>query len=56
MLFKLFLKVYRNPFSYGKLNNWKVFFGVEKRRWNYTFYLLFMVVCSLLSYGLMQII
>ncbi|TRZ03634.1 hypothetical protein DNTS_008600 [Danionella cerebrum] len=24
-------KVYRNPFSYGKLNNWKVFFGVEKR-------------------------
>nr|AAH55620.1 Zinc finger, DHHC domain containing 16 [Danio rerio] len=24
-------RVYRNPFSYGKLNNWKVFFGVEKR-------------------------
>ncbi|XP_048061227.1 palmitoyltransferase ZDHHC16A isoform X5 [Megalobrama amblycephala] len=24
-------KVYRNPFSYGTLNNWKVFFGVEKR-------------------------
>ncbi|XP_066535306.1 palmitoyltransferase ZDHHC16A isoform X2 [Hoplias malabaricus] len=24
-------KVYRNPFNYGKLNNWKVFFGVEKR-------------------------
>uniref|UniRef100_A0AAQ5XGP6 Palmitoyltransferase n=1 Tax=Amphiprion ocellaris TaxID=80972 RepID=A0AAQ5XGP6_AMPOC len=24
-------KVYRNPFNYGRLNNWKVFFGVEKR-------------------------
>ncbi|PWA25939.1 hypothetical protein CCH79_00001619, partial [Gambusia affinis] len=24
-------KVYRNPFNYGKLNNWKVFLGVEKR-------------------------
>ncbi|XP_030628366.1 palmitoyltransferase ZDHHC16A [Chanos chanos] len=24
-------KVYKNPFNYGKLNNWKVFFGVEKR-------------------------
>ncbi|XP_053477231.1 palmitoyltransferase ZDHHC16A isoform X3 [Ictalurus furcatus] len=24
-------KVYRNPFNYGTLNNWKVFFGVEKR-------------------------
>ncbi|KAG7462490.1 hypothetical protein MATL_G00185400 [Megalops atlanticus] len=24
-------KVFRNPFNYGRLNNWKVFFGVEKR-------------------------
>ncbi|KAK3554265.1 hypothetical protein QTP70_020127 [Hemibagrus guttatus] len=24
-------KVYKNPFSHGKLNNWKLFFGVEKR-------------------------
>ncbi|CAB1312407.1 unnamed protein product [Coregonus sp. 'balchen'] len=24
-------KVYKNPFNYGRLNNWKVFFGVEKR-------------------------
>ncbi|XP_061914107.1 palmitoyltransferase ZDHHC16A isoform X5 [Entelurus aequoreus] len=24
-------QVYKNPFNYGKLNNWKVFFGVEKR-------------------------
>ncbi|XP_034041203.1 palmitoyltransferase ZDHHC16A isoform X2 [Thalassophryne amazonica] len=24
-------KVYRNPFSYGRLNNWKMFLGVEKR-------------------------
>ncbi|XP_047208164.1 palmitoyltransferase ZDHHC16A isoform X2 [Girardinichthys multiradiatus] len=24
-------KVYRNHFNYGKLNNWKVFFGVEKK-------------------------
>uniref|UniRef100_A0A7N8WQV0 Palmitoyltransferase n=1 Tax=Mastacembelus armatus TaxID=205130 RepID=A0A7N8WQV0_9TELE len=24
-------KVYKNPFNYGKLNNWKIFFGVEKR-------------------------
>ncbi|XP_049927098.1 palmitoyltransferase ZDHHC16A isoform X2 [Epinephelus moara] len=24
-------RVYRNPFNYGRLNNWKVFFGVEKR-------------------------
>ncbi|XP_053188764.1 palmitoyltransferase ZDHHC16A isoform X1 [Scomber japonicus] len=23
-------KVYKNPFNYGRLNNWKVFFGVEK--------------------------
>uniref|UniRef100_A0AAY4CCF5 Palmitoyltransferase n=1 Tax=Denticeps clupeoides TaxID=299321 RepID=A0AAY4CCF5_9TELE len=23
-------KVYRNPFNYGRLNNWKIFFGVEK--------------------------
>ncbi|XP_061600874.1 palmitoyltransferase ZDHHC16A isoform X3 [Cololabis saira] len=25
-------KVYRNPFHFGRLNNWKIFFGVEKRR------------------------
>uniref|UniRef100_I3JSX1 Palmitoyltransferase n=1 Tax=Oreochromis niloticus TaxID=8128 RepID=I3JSX1_ORENI len=24
-------KVYRNPFNYGRLNNWKIFLGVEKR-------------------------
>ncbi|XP_042565529.1 palmitoyltransferase ZDHHC16A isoform X2 [Clupea harengus] len=24
-------KVYRNPFHYGRLNNWKLFLGVEKR-------------------------
>ncbi|KAJ3610517.1 hypothetical protein NHX12_022609 [Muraenolepis orangiensis] len=24
-------KVYRNPFNYGKFNNWKVFLGVQKR-------------------------
>ncbi|XP_010867135.1 palmitoyltransferase ZDHHC16A [Esox lucius] len=24
-------KVYKNPFNYGRLNNWKVFLGVEKR-------------------------
>ncbi|XP_056465043.1 palmitoyltransferase ZDHHC16A isoform X3 [Gadus chalcogrammus] len=24
-------KVYKNPFNYGKLNNWKVFLGVQKR-------------------------
>ncbi|XP_061600870.1 palmitoyltransferase ZDHHC16A isoform X1 [Cololabis saira] len=24
-------KVYRNPFHFGRLNNWKIFFGVEKR-------------------------
>uniref|UniRef100_A0A3B3XV26 Palmitoyltransferase n=1 Tax=Poecilia mexicana TaxID=48701 RepID=A0A3B3XV26_9TELE len=24
-------KVFKNPFNYGKLNNWKVFLGVEKR-------------------------
>ncbi|XP_064173538.1 palmitoyltransferase ZDHHC16A isoform X2 [Anguilla rostrata] len=24
-------RVFRNPFSHGRLNNWKVFFGVEKR-------------------------
>lgn len=24
-------KVYRNPYNYGRLNNWKVFLGVEKR-------------------------
>lgn len=24
-------KVYKNPFDYGRLNNWKVFFSVEKR-------------------------
>ncbi|MBN3295827.1 ZDH16 Palmitoyltransferase, partial [Amia calva] len=24
-------KVFRNPFNYGKFNNWKVFFRVEKR-------------------------
>ncbi|KAI1894309.1 hypothetical protein AGOR_G00114490 [Albula goreensis] len=24
-------KVFRNPFNYGRLNNWKVFFGIEKR-------------------------
>ncbi|XP_026864242.2 palmitoyltransferase ZDHHC16A [Electrophorus electricus] len=24
-------KVYKNPFNYGKVNNWKMFFGVEKR-------------------------
>ncbi|XP_041803345.1 palmitoyltransferase ZDHHC16A isoform X2 [Chelmon rostratus] len=24
-------KVYRNPYNYGRLNNWKVFFGVEKK-------------------------
>ncbi|XP_046886106.1 palmitoyltransferase ZDHHC16A isoform X1 [Hypomesus transpacificus] len=25
-------RVYKNPFDYGRLNNWKVFFGVERRR------------------------
>ncbi|XP_062257299.1 palmitoyltransferase ZDHHC16A isoform X1 [Platichthys flesus] len=24
-------RVYKNPFNYGRLNNWKVFLGVEKR-------------------------
>ncbi|KAM9848191.1 palmitoyltransferase ZDHHC16A isoform 2-T2 [Aulostomus maculatus] len=24
-------KVYKNPFNYGRLHNWKLFFGVEKR-------------------------
>uniref|UniRef100_A0AAX7VAC3 Palmitoyltransferase n=1 Tax=Astatotilapia calliptera TaxID=8154 RepID=A0AAX7VAC3_ASTCA len=24
-------KVYRNPFNYSRLNNWKIFLGVEKR-------------------------
>ncbi|XP_035256037.1 palmitoyltransferase ZDHHC16A isoform X1 [Anguilla anguilla] len=24
-------RVFRNPFSHGRLNNWKLFFGVEKR-------------------------
>ncbi|XP_029962481.1 palmitoyltransferase ZDHHC16A isoform X2 [Salarias fasciatus] len=24
-------RVYRNPFHYGRLNNWKIFLGVEKR-------------------------
>ncbi|KAI4812257.1 hypothetical protein KUCAC02_023659 [Chaenocephalus aceratus] len=24
-------RVYKNPFDYGRLNNWKVFFGVQKR-------------------------
>ncbi|KAJ8248398.1 hypothetical protein GJAV_G00241610 [Gymnothorax javanicus] len=24
-------KVFRNPFNYGRLNNWKVFFGVERK-------------------------
>ncbi|XP_007240453.1 palmitoyltransferase ZDHHC16A isoform X2 [Astyanax mexicanus] len=24
-------KIYKNPYNYGKLNNWKVFFGVEKK-------------------------
>lgn len=23
-------RVYKNPFNYGRLNNWKIFFGVEK--------------------------
>lgn len=25
-------QVFRNPYNYGRLNNWKVFLGVEKRR------------------------
>ncbi|XP_061545408.1 palmitoyltransferase ZDHHC16A isoform X3 [Phycodurus eques] len=25
-------QVYKNPFNYGKLHNWKLFLGVEKRR------------------------
>lgn len=28
----LLCQVYRNPYNYGRLNNWKVFLGVEKRR------------------------
>lgn len=28
----LLCQVYRNPFNYGRLNNWKVFLGVQKRR------------------------
>nr|XP_006630367.2 PREDICTED: probable palmitoyltransferase ZDHHC16 isoform X1 [Lepisosteus oculatus]XP_015201879.1 PREDICTED: probable palmitoyltransferase ZDHHC16 isoform X1 [Lepisosteus oculatus] len=24
-------KVFRNPFNYGRMNNWKLFFGVEKK-------------------------
>ncbi|KAG7270064.1 hypothetical protein CRUP_012065 [Coryphaenoides rupestris] len=24
-------KVYKNPFNYGRINNWKVFFGVQKK-------------------------
>lgn len=34
-LFKLFSyssQVYKNSFNYGRLNNWKVFLGVEKKR------------------------
>lgn len=25
-------QVYKNPFNHGRLNNWKLFLGVEKRR------------------------
>lgn len=30
-------QVYRNPYNHGKLNNWKLFLGVEKRRWVFFF-------------------
>ena len=32
LLFPSLCQVYKNPFNYGKLNNWKVFLGVQKRR------------------------
>lgn len=42
-------QVYKNPFNYGKLHNWKVFLGVEKRRWVFFFLmflsLLFVLIC-----------
>lgn len=25
-------QVYKNPYNHGRLNNWKLFLGVEKRR------------------------
>lgn len=28
----LLCQIYRNPYNYGRLNNWKVFLGVEKGR------------------------
>lgn len=28
----LLCQVFKNPYNYGRLNNWKVFLGVEKRR------------------------
>lgn len=39
-------QVYRNPFNYGKLNNWKVFLGVEKRRCvSLMFVMIFLLRC-----------
>uniref|UniRef100_A0A8D0L876 Palmitoyltransferase n=1 Tax=Sphenodon punctatus TaxID=8508 RepID=A0A8D0L876_SPHPU len=28
-------KVFRNPYSYGRLGNWKVFLGVDTQRWEW---------------------
>lgn len=42
----LLCQVYRNPYNYGRLNNWKVFLGVEKRRCASILFGIFMLLCS----------
>lgn len=39
-------QVYRNPYNYGRLNNWKVFLGVEKTRCASISSGIFMLLCS----------
>lgn len=45
-------QVYKNPYNHGKMNNWKLFLGVEKRRCVFFFGLvyfsksLFMLECD----------
>lgn len=31
--FSSVMQAFRNPYHHGRMNNWKLLFGVEKRRW-----------------------
>lgn len=47
--FWLHCQVYKNPYNHGRLNNWKLFLGVEKRRCVFLMFNVFFLIWLMLT-------